>query len=42
VNIMFFHIFLAPAGLPLAIVVSILSLVVLYYHRQSFAGLVRA
>ena len=42
VNIMFFHIFLAPAGLPLAIVVSVLSLVVLYYHRQSFAGLVKS
>lgn len=40
VNIMFFHIFLAPAGLPLAILVSVLSLVVLAYHRQSFAGLV--
>ena len=42
VNIMFFHMFLDPSGLPLAIVVSILSLVVLYYHRQSFAGLVKA
>jgi hypothetical protein len=42
VNIMFFHIFLAPAGLPLAIVVSVLALVLLYYHRQSFAGLVKA
>jgi uncharacterized membrane protein YphA (DoxX/SURF4 family) len=41
VNIMFFHMFLEPSGLPLAIVVSILSLVVLYYHRQSFAGLVK-
>jgi uncharacterized membrane protein YphA (DoxX/SURF4 family) len=42
VNIMFFHIFLEPSGLPLAIVVSVLSLVVLAYHRQSFAGLLNA
>jgi uncharacterized membrane protein YphA (DoxX/SURF4 family) len=41
VNIVFFHVFLEPSGLPLAIVVSILSLVVLAYHRQSFAGLVK-
>ena len=42
VNIMFFHMFLEPSGLPRAIVVSILSLVVLAYYRQSFAGLVKA
>ena len=42
VNILFFHLFLEPSGLPLAIVVSVLSLVVLAYHRQSFAGLVKA
>lgn len=42
VNIVFFHFFLEPSGLPLAIVVSVLSLVVLAYHRPSFAGLVKA
>jgi len=42
VNIVFFHLFLEPKGLPTAIVVSLLSLVVLYYHRASFAGLVMA
>jgi uncharacterized membrane protein YphA (DoxX/SURF4 family) len=42
VNILCFHTFLEPSGLPLAIVVAILSLVVLAYHRQSFSGLVKA
>ncbi len=42
VNIMLFHIFMAPSGLPLAILVSILALIVLVYHRQNFAGLVKA
>jgi uncharacterized membrane protein YphA (DoxX/SURF4 family) len=42
VNILLYHTFLEPSGLPLAIVVAILSLVVLASHRQAFAGLVRA
>jgi len=42
VNILLFHIFLAPSGLPLAIVVSILALIALAYHRQAFLGLLRA
>ena len=42
VNSIAFHVFLEPSGLPLAIVVSVLSLVVLAYHRPSFAGLVKA
>jgi putative oxidoreductase len=42
VNILFFHLFLDPSGLPMAIVVSILSLVVLAHRRQSFAGLMQA
>jgi uncharacterized membrane protein YphA (DoxX/SURF4 family) len=42
VNILLFHIFLEPSGLPLASVVTLLSLIVLASHRQAFAGLVRA
>jgi putative oxidoreductase len=41
VNILLFHIFLEPTGLPMAIVVSILALFLLWRHRASFAGLVR-
>jgi uncharacterized membrane protein YphA (DoxX/SURF4 family) len=42
VNILFFHIFLEPSGLPLAIVVAVLSLISLAYHREAFLGLTRA
>ena len=42
VNILLFHICLDPAGLPLAIVVAVLTLVVLAHHRQSFAPLLKA
>ena len=42
VNILLFHILLLRAGLPMAIVVSVLALIVLWYHRAAFAGLVRA
>jgi putative oxidoreductase len=42
VNILLFHTLLNPAGLPLAIVVSMLALVVLWQHRAAFAGLVRS
>jgi uncharacterized membrane protein YphA (DoxX/SURF4 family) len=42
VNILFFHLFLEHSGLPLAIVVAVLSLIVLADRRQAFAGLVKA
>jgi hypothetical protein len=41
VNILLFHILLNPAGLPMAIGVSVLTLIVLWYHRAAFAGLVK-
>ncbi len=41
VNILCFHAFMAPAGLPLAIVVSVLALFLLWQYRESFAGLAR-
>jgi len=41
VNILLFHAFLAPAGLPLALVTAALTLVVLYGQRASFAPLVQ-
>lgn len=42
VNILLFHILLNPTGLPMAIFVSVLALVLLWYHRAAFAGLVNA
>jgi len=42
VNILLFHILLNPAGLPMAIVVSVLALIVLWHHRAAFAGLVNS
>src|SRR6266446_4234258 len=42
VNILLFHILLNPAGLALAIFVSVLALIVLWYYRASFAGLVKS
>jgi len=39
VNILCFHILMAPAGLPLAVVVSALALFLLWRHRASFAGI---
>lgn len=39
VNIFLFHAFMAPSGLPLAIVVIILWLIVFYRHRQYFSGI---
>jgi len=42
VNILLFHILLNPAGLALAIVVSVLALIVLWHHRAAFAGLVKS
>ncbi|MDB6015520.1 MAG: hypothetical protein JWR19_9 [Pedosphaera sp.] len=42
VNILLFHILLNPAGLPMAIVVSVLALIVLWQYRPAFAGLVKS
>ena len=41
VNILCFHGLMAPAGLPLAILVSLLALFLLWRYREHFAGLVR-
>src|SRR5258706_10865241 len=41
VNIVCFHVLMAPAGLPMAIVVSGLALFLLWRHRGNFAGLVK-
>ena len=42
VNILCFHVLMAPAGLPMAMVVSLLALFLLWRHRGNFAGLVKA
>ena len=39
VNIVCFHVLMAPAGLPMAIVVSLLALFLLWRCREHFAGL---
>ena len=41
VNILCFHVLMAPAGLPMAIVVSLLGLFLLWRYREHFAGLVK-
>src|SRR5438132_4107007 len=41
VNILLFHVFLQPSGLPLAIVVSVFSLFLLWAHRGAFSGLLK-
>ena len=41
VNILSFHAFMAPAGLPLATIVAALALFLLWRHRDHFAGLVK-
>jgi putative oxidoreductase len=41
VNILLFHIFLEPSGLPMALVVAVLALFLLWRYRTNFAGLVR-
>ena len=41
VNILCFHVLMAPAGLPMAIVVSLLALFLLWRYRDHFAGLVK-
>jgi hypothetical protein len=42
VNILFFHIFLAPAGLPVALVVAALEAFLAWHYRQVFAPLFSA
>jgi hypothetical protein len=42
VNILLYHVFLEPAGLGLAVVVTFLSLVSLAYHRQGYVVLAKA
>ena len=42
VNILCFHVLMAPAGLPMAMVVSALALFLLWRYRESFAGIVKA
>lgn len=42
VNILLFHILLNPVGLPMAIIVSVLALIVLWRHRAAFAGLLKS
>ena len=39
VNIFFFHLFLAPSGLPLALIVVILELFLAWTYREKFAPL---
>jgi len=41
VNILLFHVFLDPKGLPMALVVSALALFLLWRYRANFAGLVK-
>jgi len=39
VNILLYHLFLNPAGIALALVVTILWFIVFYGHRQHFSGI---
>lgn len=41
VNIVCFHALMAPAGLPMAIVVALLALFLLWRYREHFAGLLK-
>jgi uncharacterized membrane protein YphA (DoxX/SURF4 family) len=41
VNILFFHAFLDPSGLPLAAILCVLALFLLWRNKSAFAGLVR-
>ena len=41
VNILAFHTFMDPSGLPIALVVSALALFLLWSYREHFAGLVK-
>ncbi len=42
VNIVLFHVFMDRSGLLMAVVISALSLFLLWAYRSAFAGLVRA
>jgi putative oxidoreductase len=42
VNILLFHIFLDPSGLPMAIVITLLLLFLVWRYRDAFAGILRA
>jgi len=42
VNILCFHVLMAPEGLPMAMVVSLLALFLLWRYREYFAGLVKS
>jgi hypothetical protein len=42
VNIFLFHLFLAPAGLPVAIIVVALEIFLVWSYRDSFAPMLRA
>ena len=42
VNIVCFHAFMAPEGLPLPLILTVLWGVLAFYHRAAFAGLFRA
>ncbi len=41
VNILFFHIFLDPSGLPLGGIVAALALFLLWQNRSAFAGILK-
>jgi putative oxidoreductase len=41
VNILCFHSLMDPAGLPMALVVAVLALFLLWRYRENFAGLVK-
>jgi hypothetical protein len=42
VNIFAFHVFLAPAGLPVAIAVSVLEVCLAWAYRDAFRSMLRA
>lgn len=42
VNILCFHVFLEPSGLPIAVVVSVLALFLLWRYREHFAQLMKS
>jgi putative oxidoreductase len=41
-NILLFHIFLDPGGLPMAIIISVLFIFLVWRFRDAFAGILRA
>jgi uncharacterized membrane protein YphA (DoxX/SURF4 family) len=41
VNILCYHFFIDPTGLPVALVVAVLALFLLWHYRANFAGLVK-